>query len=432
MDTMTQIASLVGEHSGLQLSPDDDRLGRIVRERLQALQLGSIDDYARLLTSDLGELGILAAARTINESYFFRDRGQLHVIEHVLLPKIRCQHEKSRRLRIWCAGCSTGEEAYTLAIMARRAIPEADTQIEIVATDIDRNALDWARRGRYEAWSFRGVTSEDRSRYFEQDGSTWRVAPEIRACVRFHQHNLAHDAIPAIHLGIWQLDLIVCRNVFIYFDHPTVTRISSRMHDALAPEGGLVTGHAELLGHELSGFESQAYDQSMVYQRRPSSKEHHHPMRVTPPPPQARSDRLSPDPSVPSESPDGSDLIEKARQLADTGDLEAAADMARQALEDREVDALFLLAQISFEQGSDAHALETLRKCLYLAPDYIPAYLEMGTVLESTGAVERARSLYRTALRLLTDCPGNSKILPDDDRTAEAWIIHLKSKFREA
>ena len=188
------------------------------------------DAYLGLLTGDAdgpAELDALIAELTIGETFFFRHREVFDAVRDVVVPDRIARDRGRRRFRVWSAGCSIGAEAYTLAILLRRDLGAAlaGWDVEIVGTDINREFLARARDGRFEEWALRGTTDEFRRACFDPDGRTWAIRPEYKAGVSFQYHNLVAHAFPSELHGLSDFDLILCRNVTIYFSPDIVRQI---------------------------------------------------------------------------------------------------------------------------------------------------------------------------------------------------------------
>ena len=181
---------------------------------------------------------------TINETSFFRNEPQLNAFEQVVLPELLEARKSTKRLRLWSAACSTGEEPYTLAIMLHRSLGVrlADWHIEILGTDISEKVLNAATLAQYTAFSFRGVSPLVTKRYFKEEGGLMHLNPEIKSMVTFMHHNLK-DTLAAKRLGTW--DVIFCRNVMIYFDDDMKKRCINMFAEQLAKDGTLFIGHSE-------------------------------------------------------------------------------------------------------------------------------------------------------------------------------------------
>jgi chemotaxis protein methyltransferase CheR len=181
-------------------------------------------------------------AMTTNETFFFRDKIPFDLFRDVLLPRYMQARAATRRLRIWCAAASTGQEPYSLAMLLNEAATKlAGWQLEIVATDISTEVLERARAGLYSQFEVqRGLPIQLLLKYFTQVGDQWQISPHIRAMVDYRPLNLIKDFG---HLGTF--DIIYCRNVLIYFDGPTKTDVLKRLANAMVPDGTLLLGAAE-------------------------------------------------------------------------------------------------------------------------------------------------------------------------------------------
>lgn len=205
---------------------------------------------------------------TIGETYFFRNAAQFEALQQQVLPELFRRQASLHSLRIWSAGCATGEEPYSLA-MTLKGMPDYDDswQISILATDINSSFLARAREALYGSWSFRETPAEVRDRFFTAEGSRWRLAPEIRRRVTFARLNLVEDMIPSVINGTCALDIIFCRNVMIYFDEMTIRRVVDRFYRALSPGGWLFVGHAEPQVSVYYQFEVHNFPHTVVYRK---------------------------------------------------------------------------------------------------------------------------------------------------------------------
>jgi chemotaxis protein methyltransferase CheR len=248
------LASLVHTRSGIVLGPHkmDMVYARLVR-RLRALGLASFRDYCALIQSREGadEIGALINAITTNLTRFFRESHHFDHLRQVVLRDRRMRQATAagRRLRIWSAGCSSGEEPYSIAMTLADGNPDLLTQWDtrILATDLDSSSLAKAQAGIYPASAVGELPKSARLRHFTvARGEGWAVAPPLRQLITFKQLNL---------IGPWPMrgrfDAIFCRNVMIYFDAATKSELMRRFADLLAPDGWLYVGHSEsLLDHQ--------------------------------------------------------------------------------------------------------------------------------------------------------------------------------------
>jgi chemotaxis protein methyltransferase CheR len=239
--------------------------------RIAAHQLQSFRDYLLYLQFDPNkdeELAELADLLTTNETYFFREDYQLKAFIDEIVPEILARKE-DKVLRVWSAGCSTGEEPYTIAMLLRRAMDTMGVslnrwRIEILGSDISQRVLGVARRAVYGESSFRAM-DENYISYFEDfDGGKKRAVDEIRQMVTFSNINLLDDAKIDF---VKSMDVIFCRNVIIYFDNKAKRQVVQSFYDKLTDNGYLLLGHSESLMNISTSFELKHLKNDMVYQR---------------------------------------------------------------------------------------------------------------------------------------------------------------------
>lgn len=272
-------AESIAQKIGLEIRQvEQDSLAQKIGLRIKALQLAVPEQYYQLLSlpglASEREWQHLAELLTNNESYFFRDRQQLNLLKNQIFPQLIKQKRQQGNLtlRIWSAGCSTGQEPYSLAIILKELLLDIDAwNLAIFGTDIDLAALNQARAGIYSEWSFRDTEPRIKQQYFELKAGNYQIEPSIRQMVTWKKLNLLSDRFPQLFSNLREIDLIVCRNVFIYFGSNTIGEILAKFYDTLRPSGYLLVGHSELAGQNLSRFQAQIFPQSLIYQRRESS-----------------------------------------------------------------------------------------------------------------------------------------------------------------
>lgn len=260
---MRAIEERIGAHAGLQL-PEWVLVAR-VRDRMAALGLTDADDYLSRLEGRGGgrELDALAEALRVGETRFFRHRAHVGALRRVVAPELAARRAGERKVRGWSAGCASGEEAYTLAILLAEAMPpESGWDLEVLATDISEEALETARAGVYPAAALEEVPAAVRERWFRAGPrrGTVRVADLLAERVRFERRNLLDPVLPR------RLDVILCRNVLIYFDPAARARTVERLIESLAPGGYLFLGYAESL-REFGALEALSTKDGVVYRR---------------------------------------------------------------------------------------------------------------------------------------------------------------------
>jgi len=369
------------------------------------------------------------ALRFNGETYFFRDQGQSDLLRLRLLPELIERRRNAKSLRLWSAGCASGEEAYSLAMLVDMLLPEHEGwDIFILGSDIDPAALVKARDGRYGQWSFRMVPPTLQQRYFRPTGDQWELDERIRRMVRFHTGDLITEPFPGGELR--DMDLILCRNVFIYFDAHAVNAVAEKLAATLRDGGYLMTGHTELMGHRIQNLQSRLFVEGVVYRRTAAGMPL--PAAVSPAVPPAA--RTAPPPAVapcapgapPATAPGAEGLLGTAQELADRGEYESAEQTCRQALSVAPLapGPHFLLAQLAQLRGDFERAGELLDKTLYLDPRSVAATLELAALCERTENLRRAQSLRRAALDIVRALPGDAVVEPYDTTAAELaqWL----------
>jgi len=243
----------------------ESRLSR----RIEELEFETFDQYLMFLTAgpyQTDEFQEMFNRITINETSFFRNEPQLRTFEERVLPELMEARKATKTLRIWSAACSSGEEPYTLAIQIYRSLGVrlADWRIEILGTDISEKVLDIAREGKYHNYAIRGVNPGVMTRFFKSDGNYHQLDAEIMSMVHFEKLNLK-DVFAARRFGTF--DLIMCRNVMIYFDDEMKKNVVKMFHNQLANDGTLYIGHSETLRNLDTGFTQLDLPQAFAYRK---------------------------------------------------------------------------------------------------------------------------------------------------------------------
>ena len=264
------LRDFIYQHCGLHFSEEtkyllEKRLSKQVRQH----QFKNFKDYYYLLRYGKNKEGELAQAidlLTTNETYFFREESQLKTFVQEIVPEVRARREKegSRKLRIWSAGCSTGEEPYTLAMLLLEQPELQGWDIDIIGTDISHRVLQVARKGIYGASSFRATDSRYIQKYFEEIEGKYRISDDVKRLVGISHLNLFDNSRVSL-LG--QMDAIFCRNVIIYFDLDAKKKVVENFFQRLHPEGFLLLGHSESLMNITNKFVLRHFTHDMVYQR---------------------------------------------------------------------------------------------------------------------------------------------------------------------
>jgi chemotaxis protein methyltransferase CheR len=262
------IRDLIHDYCGIFYQDDAQHLvERRLGPRLSARSLANWGEYYRFLRyhgSRKEELDEIVERITTNETYFFREMYQLEALRDEILPEIHARKPRGRHLTIWSAGCATGEEAYTAAILVLESGLFADWDVRVFGSDISRRVLAAARKSAYGPVSFRGVDERQRRRWFREVEGKQQVREEVRALCSFGRINLVdHDQVSVV----GEVDVVLCRNVLIYFDHPARRKAVEAFQRKLVPGGYLLLGHSESLLNVSTAFELVHLKTAMVYRK---------------------------------------------------------------------------------------------------------------------------------------------------------------------
>jgi chemotaxis protein methyltransferase CheR len=446
---------LISNYTGLRIrTQDQEALCRKLGSRIRSLKLSSPEEYYQLLQGAIdpshsfsaiaaqGEWRELITLLTTGESYFFRDSGQFWLLENVLLPEvIAYQRQVSRSpgnskpsLRIWSAGCSTGEEPYSLAILLTQLIPDWENwNLFILGTDLNHESIAQAKQGLYSPWSFRMVEPERLPQYFQQHKNQWKVQEKYRRLVTFRVGNLARDRFPDLSSDLAEIDLIICRNVFVYFEYAVIGEILEKFAKTLRPCGYLMTAHAELHGQNLEQFNPKVFAQSVVYQRRDNSsikipvspyQGYKLPSSIPSPPsfgiatsrklnplnnkitghktkpPLYRSSNPAPDLIL--KNSDVSLLLQKAETLFNADRLDESLQTFQHIvrLQPRHFQAYYLIAKIYANLGNYHQAERYCQQAISIDALSVQPYYIMAHIAEEKGELERAKYWLKRILYL--------------------------------
>lgn len=463
MTAYENILGLVATRTGLVFVPP----------RLDGAHAGIRRAMARAGETDAARYGALLAARadvlddllvelTVGETYFFRQSEQFAVIRNEILPEIRRRRGDRHAIHCWSAGCASGEEAYSLAIVMAEEEGTVRDAGRVYATDISRAVLAKARAAIYGEWSLRDEGAALAGPYLQRRAGRYEVDADIRRRVMIEYGNLARDHYPSLPTGVWRMDLILCRNVLIYFERATIGEVARRLFAALAEGGWLVTGPSDPLLGADAPFESIVTSAGIVYRRRlpalpvidvataarkDEAPRVHTASGETPsaaardaasatasqhgsatPPPRGVAENIAAAQraaaageyrdSVRWTSGLDGDPVASAlhvRALASL-DVAAAAAAATAAVARHPLDAelQYLHAALLIDGGHDDDAMHVLRRVLYLDRSLAAAHFVLGAVLRRRGDLVGARRAYRNARDLCAATPPEA-VLPFTD-----------------
>jgi chemotaxis protein methyltransferase CheR len=267
-DVFRLIRDIIKDYCGLYFD-DSSRylLEKRLSRRIRNHHLNDFRDYYRFIRYDKRaeeELIAIMDILTVNETYFFREQNQLKAFSEEILEELKTLKRDRKTLRIWSAGCSTGEEPYTIAMLINERGHFNGWDIEIYGSDINQRVLQTARRGVYRRNSFRTTEPYFMTKYFIEEDGSFKISDAAKKHVNFSYLNLL-DPFKSKFLG--KMDVIFCRNVLIYFDNASRRRVIENFHDRLVVGGYLLLGHAESLINISTAFTLKHLKNDMVYQK---------------------------------------------------------------------------------------------------------------------------------------------------------------------
>jgi chemotaxis protein methyltransferase CheR len=485
--------AIVRQRAGIEI-PDARKLDleKGIAAALEASRATSVDALYDLLaekgTRGAAAFEAMVPAITINETHFFRNRPQMKALETEILPQLIEARRHTRKLRIWSAACSSGEEPYSLAILIDRLLPDHDKwDVLVHGTDIDHLALQKAHTGLYGNWSFREVPQDVKDNYFTRvDEHRFELAPKIRRMVKFSRLNLVDDPYPSPETVTDRMDLVVCRNVLIYFKDETIQRIVDRFHESLVEGGWLVVGPAEPSQEIFHRYQVTNYPGTIVYRRSRGAQQGKPTPVVVPPAPVASASppsalrrppvakpaaRVEPlaklrtlrpvggkqSAGLPTAGPadeafklfqsgHSGEAINQLEQLAaeKPNDYRAPYLLAKifaskvrfaeaerwvdVALGNRELaaEAHYLRGIVLQEQGRVDEALDAFRRSVFLDQGFVLGHFAAAGLFGRTGQTGRAKKSLATVAELLAGRPA-SELLPEGDGLTVGRLQELVS-----
>lgn len=408
-------------HSGLHFDQSNIKiLERGLQRRMRAIgakDYGAYFHYLEKHGENRQEQKKLLGLLTVGETYFFRCLAHFDALIHHVLPELIVRNRTQRSLRIWSAGCSTGEEPYTLAMLLCEHFPQlADWNVQILGTDINKVAIRRASEGSYGPRALRVTDAVYREKYFQRVGNTYVVDTRIRDMVHFTYLNLQTGAFPSTDNDTSDIDILFCRNVMIYFRLGTTRCIVEKFSRCLRPEGYLFLGHAETLINISDRFQRQHQAGGFYYQLRtgaPADKPPALPClptpvdAVRPPPISPQTSPPVPPPVLPlpaaePPAPDLQDLFIRAEQEFNRENFRTASHSYDTILRHipRHVGAMVGKGFILANEGLYEQALEACTQALAVDDLHPEVYFLRGLICELQSDLQGAVSEYRKALLL--------------------------------
>ncbi|MFA4917497.1 MAG: CheR family methyltransferase [Syntrophales bacterium] len=446
---LQQFKELISSRFGLNIrEKDGELLSRMLPVRMKSATIGESERYFSFLQSDTPaskqEWKELIRLLTTGESYFFRDQGHFYLLQNSILPELIKTKGNDHTLRIWSAGCSSGEEPYSVAILLDRFFPDLKGwEVFILGTDINEDSIEKARQGVYTDWSFRRMDEDVHRQYFTRNKDMWRIDDRIKRMVTFREGNLIADKLSSENAEIRNMDIIICRNVFIYFkNEEAVSGVINQCIPILNEGGYLITGHGELYGNDFPCLQKKLFPEAVIYKKisgykkkTPELKEQTQTRDVVitrtmteHPSVSLRKVKKSPRKAVrkgkevvDGRSGDFDRVLSGARTYANSGDYEKAESACRMAIHINALSAepYFLLAHIAEAKGDDEEAKNCFKKVIYLDPGCVAAYLEISGLYLKENDLPRAKKMRSTAMEHLQSLPSQATVPPYDSTAGE-------------
>lgn len=491
----TKLSSFVEEELGLCFPRDRFRdLERGIR--MAAVEFDFQDPAACidwLLSSRLTkrQLEILAGSLTVGETYFMRDGKVFEILEEVILPELIHKREmQDKRLRIWSAGCCSGEEPYSMGMVLERTLPDLrEWNVTLLATDINPLFLQKAKEGLYGEWSFRVSPEWVKEHYFEKKGTKYQIKDSLKRLVTFSYLNLAQDSYPSLVSNTNAIDIIFCRNVLMYFSSDRVKRVADHLHRCLVDGGWLIVSPSEASSELFSKFQTVKFPDAFLYRKGKSfSPGASNAFRSPSAPPESSAMALPPLPLIETQQTlpesDTVELSNDARSLLvseESNPIESTPDQLQDALmyyqqghyaeaaetvtgylkEQREdvtaiellarsyanlgklkeaerwcdealqVDKLdigihFLKATVLEEQGNISAAKESLQRALYLDQNFVLGELGLANLAKREGKLSTAQKHFQNAKKLLQHYR-HDEVLPESEGMTAGSLLEIIS-----
>jgi len=470
---LKRFESFIQKKTGLCLSAGKvEDLKSILAQLRDLSSCESFDQLYSLINSSSPKaeaiLRHLISLVATGETYFFRVPSHFKIIREIIIPEIISRHREDRKIRIWSAGCSSGEEVYSLAILLEEALPDhAFWDVLILGTDINREALDKAKKGIYRRWSFREVPIEVVRENFLHRDNKYVIKKKFKDMVTFKPLNLVETAYPSFLTDTANMDLILCRNVTIYFNTEIIKQAVGRFYQSLVEDGFLLVGPAEYSAEIYSDFITRVFPDSIVYQKR--TEPHPFTLPTGTAPSQLPSIRLRKTDPVTVHLPQWDQtlkerfaekrkaekretgLFREAVQLLEDGEwnysierftevvklnphnarayfllgrisaqhgniADAISCLEKSLAEDPlMLEAYFLLALLRLEEGSMDETINLLKKVIYIDSHFVLAYYHMGTIYKKQGKTKLAKRMFCNVKELLANHNLEDKVGKEED-----------------
>ncbi|NOU16942.1 MAG: chemotaxis protein CheR [Bacteroidales bacterium] len=474
-NVLSQLSKFID--SNLALYFPKERWGDLERNIINASKefgYKDIEKFIHHITSSSltrEHLEILAANLTINETYFWREPHTFEALEQIIIPELTSHRQKEgKRIRIWSAGCSTGEEPYSIAIALNRTIPNIeDWNISILATDINPQVLRKATTGEFGQWSFRSTPQWLKERYFfQKSNNRFEIIPEIKRMVKYEYLNLAEDIYPSSLSNTNAMDIIYCRNVLMYFTQDRFRQVAQGLYNSLVQGGYLVVSASELSLQNFPQFTPINIPGMVLYQKSYKKIKNQHKLTIEETPYEQALFQIQPKTDYNTESIKSqpqeiekeiltieetpkqigsiyeeslksysqgnySEVIDKLekniqtseeqllliRAFANQGKLIEAIKTCEKAIAANKLDPRlhYLYATIQQENNQLGEAVISLKRAIYLDSDFVLSYYSLGNIYRQLGNTKYAKKYYEIVVSILNKCNQEDNLFESEGLT---------------
>ncbi|MEN6619163.1 MAG: CheR family methyltransferase [Rikenellaceae bacterium] len=418
-DELSKTAEIIQCTFGLNFSLNhlsDLERGLIASAKELEIEEDIASIYKWISTKELTtkEFKILSSHLTVGETYFFREKSSLDLFIKKIIPElIEKRAGSTKHIHIWCAGCSSGEEPYSLAILIKENFPELESwNISILATDINPNAIHKALSGQYTEWSFRETNPQIKNKYFTSCNNKWMLSSEIKKMVKFSFLNLAMNEYPSSLTKTENIDIVFCRNVFIYFSPLVIREVAERIYKSLIDGGCLITSLVELNDEYFSMFTKGNFENIYYYKKELSNYyiapklqvQKKIPNTIIEKKPKRIVFKKEESAKKTSVNPVKT-YFQEAKTSADKGEYNKAIEYIDKIISSNLADenVYYLYGTILYEQNKADEAIGVLKKGIYLNPRHLLTHIMLGNIQRQNGKKEVANMHYRNVLNLLDE-----------------------------
>ncbi len=412
---LIKVSEKLEEAFGLHIK--EHRLGdieRLLKIAASKLNYPSYEDLTEVILSasqlDIEHKNALSSIFTIGETYFFREKPFIALVMGKIIPEL-LGSTPNRKIHIWSAGCSSGEEAYSIAMLIAKNFPSIKPEkCEILATDVNLSAIEKAEKGVYSEWSFREHLDEYTSRYFTKSGNSYKISEDIKQYIRFKTHNLATDPFPASSDSDRKWDLIVCRNVLMYLSPSVIKRCARSFHDSLKDNGWFITSQVELNEEYFSIFCREYFEDGIFY-RKCNKNETQKTEKVQETPAKSKPEHKKRSKSIKVQTSEEHivkeesiiDLKKMAEQLANNGEYKRSAELIEKivARGGADSDIYYLYGTLLVEQDQLADAKEAFKRSLYINHNNFMAHYMSGNIYMKEGNKSLALNHFKNSLDII-------------------------------